>query len=304
LVELENNGVGDRTRQLGVTILRMALQLAKDRGKVARNVAKTVERPSTTRKRRDAPDSNKVRSLLRAVQDDMRLPVFVLLTLGLGLRKGEALGLQWHDINLETGEITINRHVVHLNAAFGGLQQREGARTAAGERESPIHELLSTALQRLSRQQKEEYLAGVWAKNRAYRTCARKYDNPSAPPNDPRCWVLPTRSGTMPSPDNITRDLKALCVRAGLGDRQTIHGLRHDYASLLAELGVPQSDDLSSCQSYLSWWASALRDDPSCILRISTAASRAADFVLGFSRPREDAEEPEAAGREPVAAVA
>jgi integrase len=42
----------------------------------------------------------------------------------------------------------------------------------------------------------------------------------------------------MSSPDNITRDFKALCVRAGLGDRQTIHGLRHDYASLLAELGV------------------------------------------------------------------
>ena len=28
-------------------------------------------------------------------------------------------------------------------------------------------------------------------------------------------------------------------IRNGLGDRQTIHGLRHDYASLLAELGVP-----------------------------------------------------------------
>ena len=38
----------------------------------------------------------------------------------------------------------------------------------------------------------------------------------------------------MPSPDNITRDFKALCARAGLGNRQTIHGLRHDYASLLA----------------------------------------------------------------------
>jgi integrase len=42
----------------------------------------------------------------------------------------------------------------------------------------------------------------------------------------------------MPSPDNITRAFKALCLRAGLGDRQTIHDLRHDYASLLAELGV------------------------------------------------------------------
>ena len=94
LVELEDKGVGDRTRQLGVTILRMALQLAQDRGKVARNVAKTVERPTTARKRRDAPDPDKVRALLRAIEDDVRLQVFVLLTLGLGFRKGEALGLQ------------------------------------------------------------------------------------------------------------------------------------------------------------------------------------------------------------------
>ena len=170
---------------------------------------------TTARKRRDAPDPDKVRALLRAIEDDVRLQVFVLLTLGLGFRKGEALGLQWQDIDLETGEITINQHVVHLSAAYGGLQPREGAKTAAGERESPIHELLNTALQRLSRQQKEEYLAGVWAQNRARRTSARKYDNPSAPPNDPRCWVLATRAGSMPSPDNITRDFKALCVRAG-----------------------------------------------------------------------------------------
>ena len=66
-------------------------------------------------------------------------------------------------------------------------------------------------------------------------------------------------------------------------------------AYLLAELSVPQSDDLSNCQSYLSWWIAALKEGPSCILRISTAASRATDHILSFSRPREEAEEPEAA---------
>ncbi len=62
--------------------------------------------------------------------------------------------------------------------------------------------------------------------------------------------------------------------------------LRAEIASayLLAELGVPQSDDLRNCQSYLSWWLAALRDDVNCILRISTAASKAADHVLSFSR--------------------
>jgi len=83
-------------------------------------------------------------------------------------------------------------------------------------------------------------------------------------------------------------------VRLGWAGSYALGELRAEIASayLLAELGVPQSDDLTNCQSYLAWWLAALKDDPSCILRLSTAASRAADFVLSFSRPREDAEEP------------
>lgn len=73
--------------------------------------------------------------------------------------------------------------------------------------------------------------------------------------------------------------------------------LRAEIASayMLAELGVPQSDDLSNAQSYLSWWLAALRDGPSCILRISTAASRSADYILSFSRASEAVQEPEVA---------
>jgi antirestriction protein ArdC len=86
-------------------------------------------------------------------------------------------------------------------------------------------------------------------------------------------------------------------VRLGWTGSYALGELRAEIASayLLAELGVPQSEDIQNCQSYLSWWVSALRDDPSCILRISTAASRAADHVLSYSRPREEADEPEAA---------
>jgi len=86
-------------------------------------------------------------------------------------------------------------------------------------------------------------------------------------------------------------------VRLGWTGSYALGELRAEIAAayLLAELGVPQSDDLSNSQSYLSWWLAALRDDPSCILRISTAASKAADFVLSFSRPREAADEPEVA---------
>lgn len=83
-------------------------------------------------------------------------------------------------------------------------------------------------------------------------------------------------------------------VRLGWTGSYALGELRAEIASayLLAELGVPQSDDLTNCHSYLSWWLAALKEDPSCILRVSTAASKAADFVMGFSRPRKEADEP------------
>jgi antirestriction protein ArdC len=64
----------------------------------------------------------------------------------------------------------------------------------------------------------------------------------------------------------------------------------------LAELGVPQSDDLSNHHAYLGHWLEALQNDPRFIFTCSTAASKAADFILSFSRAP--------VGEEPVAVLA
>jgi antirestriction protein ArdC len=61
----------------------------------------------------------------------------------------------------------------------------------------------------------------------------------------------------------------------------------------MAELGVPQSDDLTNHQAYLESWLAALQRDPRFIFAASTAASKAADFVLSFSRNTEPADMPD-----------
>lgn len=58
----------------------------------------------------------------------------------------------------------------------------------------------------------------------------------------------------------------------------------------LAELGVPQSDDMSNHHAYVKHWLECLQNDPKFIFTCATAASKAADFVLSFSRPRQDDE--------------
>ena len=58
-------------------------------------------------------------------------------------------------------------------------------------------------------------------------------------------------------------------------------------AYMLAELGVPQSSDLSNHQAYVANWLQALRNDNKFIFRASTAANRAADYIMSFSHQPE-----------------
>lgn len=60
---------------------------------------------------------------------------------------------------------------------------------------------------------------------------------------------------------------------------------------LSAEVGVPQSDDLSNHAAYLNSWLSVLGRDPTAIFTAAGQASRAVDFILFFSRRRGASEE-------------
>jgi antirestriction protein ArdC len=61
-------------------------------------------------------------------------------------------------------------------------------------------------------------------------------------------------------------------------------------AFLCAELGIPQADDLSNVTAYLASWLRVLERDHNAIFTASSAASKAADYILGFSRAKKDAE--------------
>ena len=60
---------------------------------------------------------------------------------------------------------------------------------------------------------------------------------------------------------------------------------------LATALGIPNSDDLTNHTSYLQSWLQALENDPKFIFRASAAASKAADFILAHSRPKEETDD-------------
>ena len=73
---------------------------------------------------------------------------------------------------------------------------------------------------------------------------------------------------------------------------------------LMAALGIPHADELRNSKAYIQSWASRLANDPRAIFAASSAASKAADFILAFSRSAEAEGVDEVAGAETVAAAA
>ena len=53
---------------------------------------------------------------------------------------------------------------------------------------------------------------------------------------------------------------------------------------------LPQSDDLSNVTAYLGHWLKVLERDHSAIFTAASAAAKAVDFILEFSRPKEEAD--------------
>jgi antirestriction protein ArdC len=66
-------------------------------------------------------------------------------------------------------------------------------------------------------------------------------------------------------------------------------------AYLMATVGIPQAtaDLTANTASYLQSWINTMKEDSSAIFKVSSAASKAADFILGFSQHADTVEEAE-----------
>lgn len=117
-----------------------------------------------------------------------------------GLRLGEALGLQWGDIDFEQGCLTIDRQVTP-----SGVIGPPKTKASAGRVDLPS--ILAAQLKELKRQR---------------------------PTIDPHAYVLAGANGPWPARTTASQALEKTCKRAGiLGDLPTPHDLRHSFGSAL-----------------------------------------------------------------------
>ncbi|MBB5830532.1 site-specific integrase [Brachybacterium aquaticum] len=87
-------------------ILRSALQHAMREDLVPRNVAKLVVVPTPPKQNVEPLTPDEARTLLKTAQGTSWEALWTLYV-GLGLRRGEALGLRWGDIDLDNGYLNV-----------------------------------------------------------------------------------------------------------------------------------------------------------------------------------------------------
>jgi integrase len=202
--------LSQRTVQFIHAILRAALQHAVREELIGRNVAKLVSVPSRTDHEITPMEPRDVKRFLGHVQDHWLCALW-LIYLATGLRRGEALGLAWSDVNLATGEFRVRRTVQRINGTivFGEPKTSRSRRT--------LH-LPAVCIEALKRHRQIVVdRAAAWS-------------NPV--PDQPKDLIFVTRTGRVIDPRSINRSFDSLLTKAEI-DHLRVHDLRHTCATFL-----------------------------------------------------------------------
>jgi integrase len=169
--------------------------------------------------RRDGPravvsvwTSAQTSAFLRSIRRHRLYALFHLLALT-GLRRGEACGLRWPDLDQKRATLAVSRQVQR----HGGHLVESTPKSAAGSRTIALDHTTLTALrQHRHRQDQERRAAG-----RAWREGG---------------WMFTYRDGRPVAPDRLTRMFAVLVRDSGLPPIR-LHDLRHGAAGLALAAG-------------------------------------------------------------------
>lgn len=214
IVGLRAKGLSESTVRSAYTILRSVLDTAVRDGALARNPVAAVKRPKVTSKEAAFLTPAQVRTLLEATRKSRYAPVFEVLV-NTGLRRGEALALQWSDVDFEKSILRVRGTLARVD---GELTVTE-PKTAKSKRSVHVSPTTERVLRAVRATQREERIkaGSQWVQTG---------------------YVFTTETGQPCDPRNALRALKVACERVGLIG-VGLHTLRHSAASVMLSSGVP-----------------------------------------------------------------
>ena len=209
LAEGSSISTARRTR----SVLAQAIDQAVRWGWVGRNVATLARAPKSERVEGRTLSPEEARSFLATLKGH-RLEVLFTMMLATGLRRGEALGLRWDDLDTKRGVLRVQRQ---LQREGEGLITKEPKTTRSRRVVN-----LPTPLVKMLADHRRDQQRSADAIGPGWQDSGFIFVNSIGGPLDPR---------------NLLRDFKKACADAGLGDWH-LHELRHSAASLMLAQGV------------------------------------------------------------------
>ncbi len=194
--------------------LSSALNTAVKRQLLAHNPAQHVELERSDRPEVTPWQPDELGAFLDAAAGD-RLGALYELMAFTGLRRGEALGLRWADVDMQAGVLRVRQTLTDI----GGRLAFGKPKTRGSERLVDLDSATLGAL--LAHQLAQDSERAAWGDAYVY------------------SGLVFTREDGQPlRPEYVTRRMQAIAERAGL-PRKRLHDLRHGSASLQLMAGVP-----------------------------------------------------------------
>ena len=210
--------------------LRAALNQAAVDEQITRNVTSLAKVPTPPKRRRKGSSwsvEEASQFLESALADHDALYAAYVLTLVLGLRKGEIIGLPWVAVDSAANEIDVSWQLQRIR---GRLIHKK--RTKADDDQSgdvlPLPDICLAALE----------LTRSW-QHTMKETAGERWKPVRLSPSgiSSEGLVFTTAAGTNRDPRNFNRSFDSRCAKAGVR-RIRVHDTRHTCASLLAALDV------------------------------------------------------------------
>ncbi|WNB84520.1 site-specific integrase [Cellulomonas sp. ATA003] len=206
--------------------LRSALATAKRKRLISHNPAVDVDLPSASRPKVHPWQPGELGAFLDHAAHD-RLGVLFEVMAAAGLRRGEALGLRWEDVDLERRVLVVRQQVVQLAAAAPcGVCGQTHNRLAFGRPKTASGESRGIDF--------DGRTAGALMEHRLRQDSERAAWSGAYSDHG---LVFAREDGTPINPDYVSHRFVELVAEAGLR-RVRLHDLRHGAASLMLAAGV------------------------------------------------------------------
>jgi len=160
--------------------------------------------------------------IIEAINTESTTELLILTDMLTGLRKGEIIALTWNDIDFENLSIHVNKSITQFKNRDGEgnnyVREIKEPKTKSSKRHVPITEELAMLLE-------EHKQKMIMDNNEAGRS------------NDEYNIVFQSMNGTYLMQANVSRSWRNVLKRASV-DPVSFHGIRHSYATRLAENNV------------------------------------------------------------------